>query len=169
MNLNTRRWSNSPIRLINSDIFAPAAAHLAAGVSISAFGPPVEHITQQLNLPLKIDGNQFTGQIISADHFGNLITSIGELHWTADSQLELTPRFGKPHEKPIRFAASQAKISIGQQTLTGIHRIYGESHPGDLMVLVGSSGYLEIAVNQGNAAQKLTLSSGTSITLQIGE
>jgi S-adenosylmethionine hydrolase len=150
------------------DIFAPAAAHLAAGVPLGEFGPAVEHIAQQLNLPLKIEGSQITGQIISADHFGNLITSIGELHWTADNHLELNPRFGKQPEKPIRFAAGKASLSVNDHVLTGIRRIYGESQAGDLMALVGSSGYLEIAVNQGNAAHFLKIASGTSVVLQIG-
>jgi S-adenosylmethionine hydrolase len=150
------------------DIFAPAAAHLAAGVPISEFGLPVEHIAQQLNLSLNIDEKQITGQIISADHFGNIITSIGEFHWTADSHLELHPRFGKQLEKPIRFAADRATISINDQQVTGIRRIYGEAQAGDLMALVGSGGYLEIAINQGNAAQHLKIASGTQIVLQIG-
>jgi S-adenosyl-L-methionine hydrolase (adenosine-forming) len=150
------------------DIFAPAAAHLAAGVPISAFGAPVEHIAQQLNLPLKIEDKQINGQIISADHFGNLITSIGEFHWSADHHLELTPRFGKSPETPIRFAARDAKINISQQTLTGIHRIYSEKQPGDLMALVGSGGYLEIAVNQGSAVKQLNLTSGAPVILHIG-
>ena len=150
------------------DIFAPAAAHLAAGVPLSEFGAPVEHIAQQLNLPLKIEGTQITGQIISADHFGNLITSIGELHWTPDNFLELTPRFGTRLDKPVRIAADKATINVNDQNLTGIRRIYGEAQAGDLMALVGSGGYLEIAVNQGNAAQHLKVASGTAIVLQIG-
>ena len=150
------------------DIFAPAAAHLAAGVPISAFGPPVEHVAQQLHLPLKIESGQITGQIISADHFGNLITSIGEFHWTEDNHLELNPRFGKPIEKPIRFAADKITLSVNDQHLTGIHRIYGEAQAGDLVALVGSGGYLEIAINQGNAAQHLKVASGTPVVLQIG-
>ncbi len=151
------------------DIFAPAAAHLAAGIPLSEFGPSVEHIAQQLNLPLRIDGTQITGQIISADHFGNLITSIGELHWTADNHLELNPRFGNQPEKPVRFAADKAAVSVNDHVLTGIRRIYGESQAGDLMMLVGSSGYLEIAINQGNATQFLKIASGTPVVLQIGE
>jgi S-adenosylmethionine hydrolase len=150
------------------DIFAPAAAHLAAGVPLSEFGAPVEHIAQQLNLSLKIDGAQITGQIISADHFGNLITSIGEFHWTADNHLELHPRFGKQLEKPIRFDANKATIGVNDQQVTGIRRIYGEAQAGDLMALVGSGGYLEIAINQGNAAQFLNIASGTQVVLQTG-
>jgi S-adenosyl-L-methionine hydrolase (adenosine-forming) len=149
------------------DIFAPAAAHLAAGVPISAFGAPMEHITQQLTLPLKIEDKQISGQIISADHFGNLITSIGEFHWSAD-YLELTPRFGKPLEQPIRFPADKATIIVDQHTLTGVQRIYGETKPGDLMALVGSGGYLEIAINQGSAAKHLNLASGATVVLHIG-
>lgn len=150
------------------DIFAPAAAHLAAGVPISAFGSSIEHVAQQLNLPLKIEGTQITGQIISADHFGNLITSIGELHWTEDRHLELIPRFGAPLDHPLRFPADKVTINVQETILSHIHRIYGETQPGELMALVGSGGYLEIAVNQGNAAQRLNVASGTPVVLQIG-
>ncbi|MEO8612237.1 MAG: SAM-dependent chlorinase/fluorinase [Chloroflexota bacterium] len=150
------------------DIFAPAAAHLAAGISLSEFGAPVEQVAQQLNLSLNIEEKEITGQIISADHFGNVITSIGEFHWIDDNHLELHPRFGKPLEKPIRFAADKATISVNDQKVTRIRRIYGEAQAGDLMALVGSGGYLEIAINQGNAAQFLKITSGTPVVLQIG-
>jgi hypothetical protein len=52
--------------------------------------------------------------------------------------------------------------------VTGIRRIYGEAQAGDLMALVGSGGYLEIAINQGNAAQFLNIASGTQVVLQTG-
>jgi len=150
------------------DIFAPAAAYLAAGVPIGEFGQRVEGITQQLPPPLTIYDSTITGQIISADHFGNLITSIGEFRWTENDSLELKPRFGNPTDTLIQVPAEQAVIHINVQSVKGIRRIYGEANKGDMMALVSSGGYLEIAVNQGNAAEQLNTAPGTLVTLQIG-
>lgn len=150
------------------DIFAPAAAHLAAGVPISAFGPPVERIAQQLNPSLKINADQIIGQVIYADHFGNLITSIGELQWRDGNRLELLPRLGKPLVSPMVLAADTLTITVNDQTVTGVRRIYGEAKKGDVVALVDSGGYLEIAVNQGNAATQLKVSAGAPVVLQIG-
>jgi S-adenosylmethionine hydrolase len=117
---------------------------------------------------LKIDFPQLTGQVIVADHFGNLITSISELRWVADNQLELRPRFGKPDVTPITFSAGKVTIMIGDQTITGIQPMYGKAQKGELMALIDSAGHLEIAMNQGSAASQLNASSGLQVMLQIG-
>ncbi len=60
------------------DVFAPVAAHIAAGVSLSELGPHIEPATlQRLDLGLPIRrGEEILAQVIHIDHFGNLITSI---------------------------------------------------------------------------------------------
>src|SRR5690606_4397893 len=63
------------------DILAPAAAHLAAGVPPEEFGPAVDAL-QMLSLPqLSIDDDLICGEVIHIDHFGNIVTSIGEMSW----------------------------------------------------------------------------------------
>ena len=74
------------------DVFAPAAAHLAAGVPITALGPPV---LDPVTFPppcLEITPEGITGEVLHADRFGNVITSIGKLMWVGD-ELVLEPAF----------------------------------------------------------------------------
>lgn len=150
------------------DIFAPAAAHLAAGVSLQEFGAPVERIAQQLTPSFKINMPEISGQIMFGDHFGNLTTSIGELRWINDNQLELRPRFGKTTSAPIVFSADNVTITIGDQIIKGIQRLYGNAKKGELIALIDSGGHLEIAQNQGSAASQLNAASGLQVTLKIG-
>src|SRR5262249_55613231 len=146
-------------------IFAPAAAHLAAGIPLTEFGPPLQQIVQVPFPSLDITASQIVGQVIHADHFGNLITNIGRLNWLSDNELELYPRLG---HAPVNFPAEKAVLDIAGQPITGIRRIYGTAEKGQLIALVGSSGYLEIAVNQGSAAVRLNISLGFPVALQIG-
>lgn len=139
------------------DIFAPAAAHLAEGINPSQFGERVESV-QKLTLTAPIQTNSaITGEVIYTDHFGNIITNIGELRWSADDQLSLAPSTSIP--------LSKAAVTIRNTTLTGIHRTYSQTQPGDLLALVSSGGFLEVAVNQGSAAARLNAAPHDLVTL----
>lgn len=126
------------------DIFAPVAAHLAAGVPMTEFGEAISSITI---LPLaKIhtepDGS-IIGQVIHIDGFGNLITNIKE----ADL----------PPEKLV--------INIGNKLIYGLSPNYAQGEK--LVALIGSSGYLEIAVREGNAANYLNAVIGSEVKVII--
>lgn len=149
------------------DIFAPTAAHLASGVPLYKFGPTVEHVYKQLLPQLKIEGSQIIGQALYTDHFGNIITSIGKFNWTDEHTLRLTPQFGNK-DRAVNVPAEKVSIKIRNTTIAQIRRTYGEVDRNELLTLIGSSGYLEIALNQGSAASQLNLTSGDQVTLQIG-
>jgi len=115
-------------------------------LELSEFGPRVSD-PETLAIPKPIqqaDGN-WLGQVLFADHFGNLITSI-----TAD----------------VLTNIGSAEILIGQTHITGIKRTFADAAPGELIALVGSSGHLEISIVNGNAAQSLDLGPDSSITLR---
>lgn len=150
------------------DIFAPAAAYLATGVPVHAFGPEVPQ-PEMLPAPhLHIDQTAVTGQVTRIDRFGNIITSIGQMRWLAPDQLEIAPRFGSHADLPGSISASGVTIRLQGYTLSSIRRAYSEVQPGDLLALIDSAGFLEIAANQGNAASILGVSPGVTVTLQIG-
>lgn len=150
------------------DIFSPAAAHLAAGAALSDIGSP---ITTWSTLPdpiLEITPDAAIGEVLHIDHFGNAITSIGQLVWIDQDALRLTPEFGRSHPAdPVRFRATGCQIIAGRHALRGIHRAYGMVPPGQITALVGSSGQLEIAQNYGSAAHTLHLSVGDPVTMRI--
>ena len=58
-------------------------------------------------------------------------------------------------------------VTIGQAHIAGIDQFYAQQQTGNLLALIGSSGQLEIAVNQGNAAQELSVSAGNPIQVTL--
>jgi S-adenosylmethionine hydrolase len=145
------------------DIFAPVAAHLAAGVPLEKLGPRVEDPVWLPPPRLEISDFAAEGEVLYADRFGNLVTSIGYLVRSEDT-LALKSAFGSQAVLPV-FPAGDAGVVVGNVQLRGIRRTYGEAAVGELLALVGSSGFLEIAVRQGSAAAALGAVPGTPVTL----
>jgi S-adenosyl-L-methionine hydrolase (adenosine-forming) len=141
------------------DIFAPAAGHLARGVTLDNFGPAVD---DPLALPLpKLQGNPnqgWEGEVLFHDHFGNAITSIGCLSqngcalqpWLPDGALGGNMRL-----------AGQARLENG--TIVPLRQYYGEPPDDPLIAIVGSSGWLEIAAPNHRASGIPALRPGAPI------
>ena len=116
------------------DIFAPCAALLAKGTPISNIGSPAADPVK-INMPSpQINNRKITGEIIQADHFGNLISNIHI------SMLE-----GK----------NDFSIMIKNKKINNISSCYSSSSKNDLIALVGSLGRIEIAVVNGSAQKIL--------------
>ncbi len=147
------------------DIFSPAAAYLASGVKLDAFGPVVENPHLLPTPTVTVMDNTITGSILYVDHFGNCITSIGRLIWSADG-LILRPVWG--NAAAIPFTAQKSLVTVAGRALGPIRHTYGEVNYGAGLALVGSEGMLEIATNHGNGAAELGLSLGDPVTIQIG-
>ncbi|HVU14304.1 MAG TPA: SAM-dependent chlorinase/fluorinase [Phototrophicaceae bacterium] len=147
------------------DIFAPAAAHLASGVEFEQFGNWVDKpIT--LSEPLLKAEKTISGEVLHLDHFGTLVTSIGLLQWDEARQLTLTPRFGDASQ--VSFAADKAIVTVGNQQIGSIDRTYAEVEKGEVLALIGSSGYLEVSINGGSFAERFGAHIGDLVTVQIG-
>ncbi len=126
------------------DIFAPVAAHLAAGVALEEFGPPWDpHIAGWTTMVRS--ERTLRGEVIHVDHFGNIITNLDEHTVTA---------FAPPEELVIEIESTR---------LNGLNTTYGEQPRGALMALIGSHGYLEIAANQQHAGKLLGIRAGTPV------
>jgi hypothetical protein len=149
------------------DIFAPAAAHLARGVSMEDLGPSLSDIDPPVRFPLPelaLDSGHIRGEVIYIDHFGNIITSIGRLLWE-EVRLHLQPVF---HElSPIRFVARQARVFMNGRAIGPIRHTYGEVAIGASLALVGSAGMLEVGVNQGHAASRLAVQVGDPVEIVL--
>jgi S-adenosylmethionine hydrolase len=147
------------------DIFAPAAAHLAAGVPVADLGPP---ISDPVTLPLPrldVAAEGIIGQVLHVDHFGNVVTSIGQLQWDDDG-LWLEPAFGDT-EPRVRFDAARAVVAAAGQEVAEVRHTYADVAPGEVLALVGSSGYLEVAVREGSAALLLGVQPGDEVALRF--
>lgn len=143
------------------DIFAPAAAYVARGdVELRAFGDPVTSPVWLQKPVLNQEGNRITGEVVHVDHFGNVLTSIGPAEWVDTDTL----RISLPADDVV-LPAGEAAVKIAGQTLEGIIRAYHEVGQGEILVHPDSSGYLEIAVNHGSAADMLGVEEGAQVTL----
>lgn len=130
------------------DIFAAVAAHIASGVSLTEVGTPIDPaLLVQRPLPMCVStATGMIGSIQHIDRFGNVITNI-----------------------PGDFVQNQSwAIAIGKRIIPGC-RTYGEVNVSEPLALVGSHGWVEIAVNGGDAHFQLRLNWEDSIELLIAE
>ncbi len=131
------------------DIMAPAAAMLAGGFPFAEVGPAIKHAAcVHLHLPKAVRReDSIQGQISGRDHFGNLRSNI--------SKAELQS-FAPLTELVVEISGKQLRIS----------RTYADTPPGTLLALIGSADCLEIAVNQGSAAEVLACAAGEPVTVR---
>ena len=131
------------------DIFAPSAAHLAAGIPAARLGKTIDdYVKLSLGQPTRTGKRVWTGTILKVDRFGNLITDLSASDF---------PDLGARH----------FELNAGLQQISRLANTFSECPPGELFVVAGSSGYLEVAVNQGSAAKLLGVSSGSPVELTM--
>lgn len=132
------------------DVFAPVGAALASGVAqIHELGRVVDDVELLPDLePEQMEAQCWRGVVLSIDRFGNVITNFGASAFR-------------------QIAHSQFGLSAKEGTVTEFHRTFGEAPPGVCFAYFGSSGYIELGMNQANAAEVLGVSAGSAITLRL--
>jgi S-adenosylmethionine hydrolase len=119
------------------DVFAPAAASLALGAELATLGSLVQHPrVRRTPEPQRLADGALRGEVISVDRFGNAITNLVGLR--------------------------AGTIEAGGLTLP-LRRTYGEVQIGAPVAIVGSSGLIELAIRDGNAAEGLRLTRGSAV------
>jgi hypothetical protein len=129
------------------DIFAPVAAYLSRGTPLTSLGPTVTDLVDA-DLPQPtVSTTAIDGQVLMVDHFGNLITNICSTALEAlDANIEIT---------------------IGSERIADIQPSYAQAPPQAVVAVINSFEVLEIAVNQGNAAEQLQAGAGTPVRVNI--
>lgn len=130
------------------DIFAPVAAHLASGISLKELGEPIDPATlvKLQTLPCTPTPTGYTGSIQHIDRFGNVITTI-----------------------PGDYVRGRAwSVVVGKRSLPGC-RTYSDVPPGSPLALIGSHGWVEIAINSGDAQFQLRLNWNDTVEIVLGE
>lgn len=129
------------------DIFAPVAAHLSSGVPIEKLGPVADGFIKIAWPQVRTSRGRIEGEVIYVDRFGNLITNIGaeDLRILGD----------KPCE-----------VFAGNKRVCPIAPFYGAVAVGRPLGLVGSTGFLEIAINGASAAEKFRLGVGRNVDVR---
>ncbi len=132
------------------DVFAPVAAHLSLGVKPSELGTVMEE-PLTLDLPkAEVSSDIIRGEVLYIDSFGNLITNIGE------SDISAIQEHG------------DIDIDIRWRTIHGLVESYTDGEPGrNAVALIGSSGFLEIAAFNDNAAAALDVSVGEKVDIRL--
>jgi S-adenosylmethionine hydrolase len=140
---------------------------------MSALGPPVSD-PARIALP-RLAGagaNAVAGQVLRADRFGNVMSSLAWFNWLDDGLLEFDPWL--PGEvQGRRFAAAHARVTVtaaqasARHTFEGIRRTFSDVAPGEAAAVIGSERYLDFVVNRGSAFDQLGLRPGDEVLLEL--
>jgi len=131
------------------DIFAPVAAHLANGTPPARLGKPIDDYLRPRSLkPERTARRGWTGAVLKVDRFGNLITSF------------LAAEFPRVLQGPF-------EIGVGLRQVNQLAANYEQFAPGEVFMIVGSSGYFEISAGQASAAKILGVAAGAPLELTI--
>lgn len=134
------------------DIFGPVAGNLARGIQPEKFGPEIEEFTRlTLPPPQKVSESHLEGIVLHVDKFGNLITNLSP---SAAARL-------------MGREASPVEFQIGDRTVGPHVEYYSQAPQGELVSLLGSSGYYEIAALKKPAARLLNLRRGAKVRMAV--
>lgn len=130
------------------DIFAPVAAWISRDAALHQLGARLERpVVLEVPAVVRVRDALVQGAVLAADHFGNLITNLTP---------EDVPAYGPAARRPC-------KVLVAQREITSFHRTFAEGNPGQLFMVPGSTGYLEIVMRGGSAAAELKASPGTPV------
>ncbi len=135
------------------DVFAPAAAHLAAGVDLSELGEIADTDSlARLGVPEAIendDEGRLTARIISIDRYGNARLSIAQ------------ERIGLEYGTTLKIDAGDGEMSVRYV------KTFGAAKDGELILVPDSHWRLSLAINKGSAAHALALGIEGRVRLTI--
>ncbi|MFB9186588.1 S-adenosyl-l-methionine hydroxide adenosyltransferase family protein [Dactylosporangium sucinum] len=143
VHLTNRRWFGGTVShtFHGRDVFAPVAARLARGDDLSAAGEEIDDVIRPRPPHVEQTRTTIVAEVLTVDRFGNV-------------QLAATGN--------VKITAVDGQAARSRST-------FGAVEPGELVVFVDSAGYLAVAVNQGSAAERLTVQPGDRVTLTIGD
>src|SRR5262245_793572 len=125
------------------DIFAPVAAHLASGTPLETVGTRIsDFIRKPLPTPRR-QGRKIIATVLRIDKFGNVITNLRRSDLTSDFT-----------------------IRVGGLPITRLSTNFSEAEPGEFFAIEGSTGYIEIALKQASAADRLNVTGGVEIEVE---
>ena len=122
------------------DVFAPAAAALAQGRTLDSLGEPVhDPVVRRTPEAIREENGWLRGEVIVIDRFGNAVTNLLAVHG--------------------------GEVRVGERDIP-LRRTYADVEPGEAVALAGSSGLVEIAIRDGNAAATLGITRGLAVRMK---
>jgi S-adenosylmethionine hydrolase len=123
------------------------AAHLVQGLPLTELGPAVDDpVSWPDPQPQRLPDGRLRAEVVYVDHFGNLVTNVRLAEWESTDL------------RDVRIVVAGVSVAA--------HRTYADVEKGTLLALVGSDGYLELAVREGSAAERLGLGIGATLTVR---
>src|SRR6266699_2055871 len=124
------------------DVFARMAAELADGLRPDAVGALVKELVR-LDIPsVSVSDEGMTCTVLHVDSFGNVILNLGEEEFL---------RLGLHEDRRLEVKTIHGRSSAS------IARTYSKIHSDQLGIILGSQGYVEIAMRESSAATRLGL------------
>jgi len=130
------------------DIFAPVAAYLANETKPTEFGPEIQKIVTPRFGEIVRKKNMLVGEVLHIDSFGNIITNLG----TQELKSMKT-------EAVVNIKLRKVRLKLK------FLKAYGEAKPQEPLAIVGSHNFLEITINQGNAAEHFKARIGDKVAI----
>lgn len=134
------------------DTFGPTAALLLNGVPPEDIGLEILNYIKLESYKPVVNGNDIEATIIHVDGFGNLVTNV---------TYEMLESLGVEDELTVAVT-----VGDSEYMLPYVKR-FSAVREGELLLLVAGGGYLEFAVNQGNAAKHMGIGKGERAHLSI--
>jgi S-adenosyl-L-methionine hydrolase (adenosine-forming) len=138
------------------DVFGPVAARLAGGMPLQEAGAPIpDPVVFAVPRPRRLAGGEWEGEVVYADRFGNLSSSIAQ----PDLDAMLATVDGD----------STQLVVLVEGAVLPLVRTYADVAEGEACALVGSARRVEIAVNRGSAARVLGAAPGAPVRVRRAE
>lgn len=133
------------------DIFAPVAAHIINGIPFEKIGPQISDFIDFQLWKSMVTKPMVNGVVLHTDPFGNIITNID----------------GDSFANMVRYGDEVTLIANGEKQRLPFVKSYASVKKGEFLMTVGSSNFIEISINEGNAAQILQVNRGAPICVHL--
>lgn len=131
------------------DVFAPLAAWIGRGENLSKYLLPLREPQTFLRPPHRVGEKELQLEVLHVDHFGNLILNFHKNDWLGLEDV------------------SELRVIVKDLELREIQHTFAAAPEGELLLCWDSSGFLQIARNQGNASRSLAMGVGDPIRLLL--
>ncbi len=133
------------------DVFAPVAAHILRGIPFESIGPRIEDYVDHQIWKAVFSDKEVYAIILHVDRFGNLVTNID----------------GGEFMEKIGFGDRIKLVIHGEERDVRFMETYGYAEEGEAIALIGSSGFLEISINQGDASKEFKVKPGDHLKISF--
>lgn len=135
------------------DVLSGAVIELANGTALSRVGKELTDMETLFARQLKVTKREIAGHVVHVDHYGNLLTNISRASF--EQMISLNG------------AGTRFRVRFGRESFDLLHTYFTDVDSGDCYVLFNSTGFLQIGINKGNAAQLLGLNIDSPVQIEF--